>query len=130
MGFFTKDIETMDDLFVHTLRDIYYAEKQIEKALPKMIDKATNAQLKAGFEKHLEQTRGHIERVEEVFESLARVQLPGSSTRRCASAASSISSPRPGAVGRWKRPSTGRGGFVKTACMRGDGSFNSQGLVA
>ena len=59
-----------------------------------------------------------------------RVQLPGSSTRRCASAASSMSSPRPGAVGRWKRPSTGRGGFEKTACMRGDGSFNSQGLVA
>jgi hypothetical protein len=58
-----------------------------------------------------------------------RVQLPGRSTRRCASAASSMSSPRPGAVGRWKRPSTGRGGFEKTACMRGDGSFNSQGLV-
>ena len=41
MGFFSKDIKTLDDLFVHTLRDIYYAEKQIEKALPKMIDKAT-----------------------------------------------------------------------------------------
>ena len=68
MGFFSKDIKTLDDLFVHTLRDIYYAEKQIEKALPKMVDKATNPQLKAGFEKHLEQTRGHIERVEEVFE--------------------------------------------------------------
>ncbi|MFA6155734.1 ferritin-like domain-containing protein [Mesorhizobium sp.] len=68
MGFFSKDIKTLDDLFVHTLRDIYYAEKQIEKALPKMIDKATDPQLKAGFEKHLEQTRGHIERVEEVFE--------------------------------------------------------------
>ncbi|MGX7875951.1 YciE/YciF ferroxidase family protein [Mesorhizobium sp. ORM6] len=68
MGFFSKDIKTLDDLFVHTLRDIYYAEKQIEKALPKMIDKATDAQLKAGFEKHLEQTRGHVERVEEVFE--------------------------------------------------------------
>src|SRR5689334_16076772 len=50
-----------------------------------------------------------------------RVQLPGSSTRRCASAASSMSSPRPGAVGRWKRPSTGRGGFQKTACMLCDG---------
>ena len=53
MGFFSKDIKTLDDLFVHTLRDIYYAEKQIEKALPKMIDKATDPQLKAGFEKHL-----------------------------------------------------------------------------
>lgn len=68
MGFFSKDIKSLDDLFVHTLRDIYYAEKQIEKALPKMIDKATNPALKAGFEKHLEETKGHIERVEKVFE--------------------------------------------------------------
>src|SRR5258705_4286443 len=68
MGFFSKDIKTLDDLFVHTLRDIYYAEKQIEKSLPKMIDKAANPQLKAGFEKHLGQTKGHIERVEQVFE--------------------------------------------------------------
>jgi ferritin-like metal-binding protein YciE len=41
MGFFSKDIKTMDDLFVHTLRDIYYAEKQIVQALPEMIDKAS-----------------------------------------------------------------------------------------
>lgn len=68
MGFFSKDIKSLDDLFVHTLRDIYYAEKQIEKALPKMIDKATNPALKAGFEKHLQETKGHIERVEQVFE--------------------------------------------------------------
>ena len=68
MGFFSKDIKTLDDLFVHTLQDIYYAEKQIEKALPKMIEKATDASLKAGFEKHLQETKGHISRVEEVFE--------------------------------------------------------------
>jgi ferritin-like metal-binding protein YciE len=68
MGFFSKDIKSLDDLFVHTLRDIYYAEKQIEKALPKMIEKATSPQLKAGFEKHLTETQGHIARVEEVFE--------------------------------------------------------------
>lgn len=68
MGFFSKDIKTLDDLFVHTLRDIYYAEKQIEKALPKMIDKATSPELKAGFEKHLQETKGHVERVEQVFE--------------------------------------------------------------
>ena len=49
MALFSKDIETLDDLFVHQLRDIYYAEKQIVKALPKMIDKATNATLKAAF---------------------------------------------------------------------------------
>jgi ferritin-like metal-binding protein YciE len=43
MGLFSKDIQNMDDLFVHQLRDIYYAEAQILKALPKMIDKASNA---------------------------------------------------------------------------------------
>ncbi|MDI6026931.1 ferritin-like domain-containing protein [Corticibacterium sp. UT-5YL-CI-8] len=68
MGFFSKDIKTLDDLFVHTLRDIYYAEKQIEKTLPTMVEKATNPELKAGFEKHLMETKGHIERLEEVFE--------------------------------------------------------------
>jgi ferritin-like metal-binding protein YciE len=68
MGFFSKDITTLDDLFVHTLRDIYYAEKQIAKTLPTMIDKATDPALKAGFEKHLIETKGHIERVEQVFE--------------------------------------------------------------
>lgn len=68
MGIFSKDIKSMDDLFVHTLRDIYYAEKQILKNLPKMIDKATNADLKAGFEKHLIETEGHVERLEKVFE--------------------------------------------------------------
>lgn len=68
MGLFSKDIKSMDDLFVHTLRDIYYAEKQIEKNLPKMIDKATNPLLRQGFEKHLQETKGHIDRVEQVFE--------------------------------------------------------------
>ncbi|MBX3577244.1 MAG: ferritin-like domain-containing protein [Rhizobiaceae bacterium] len=68
MGLFSKDIKTLDDLFVHTLRDIYYAEKQIAKALPDMVSKATNAELKAGFQKHLEETKGHIERVEKVFQ--------------------------------------------------------------
>lgn len=67
MGIFSKDIKTMDDLFVHTLRDIYYAEKQILKNLPKMIDKATSAELRKGFEKHMAETEGHIERVEQVF---------------------------------------------------------------
>ena len=52
MGFFTKDIETMDDLFVHMLRDIYYAEQQIVKALPKMIEKANDPQLKQVFQAH------------------------------------------------------------------------------
>jgi ferritin-like metal-binding protein YciE len=68
MGFFSKDIKSLDDLFVHTLRDIYYAEMEIKKALPDMIDKATNPELRKGFELHLKQTEGHIDRVEEVFE--------------------------------------------------------------
>ena len=68
MGFFSKDIKTLDDLFVHTLRDIYYAENEISKALPDMIDKATNPMLRQGFEKHLEETKGHIANVEQVFE--------------------------------------------------------------
>ena len=67
MGFFSKDIKTMDDLFVHTLRDIYYAEKQILKALPDMIGKATDAQLKQGFQAHLAETKGHVQRLEQVF---------------------------------------------------------------
>ncbi|HEX4693443.1 ferritin-like domain-containing protein [Sphingomonas sp.] len=70
MGLFTKDIETLHDLFLHTLQDIYYAENQITKALPKMIEKATDGQLRAGFEQHLEETRGQIDRLEQVFELL------------------------------------------------------------
>lgn len=68
MGLFSKDIKTMDDLFVHTLRDIYYAEKQIVKNLPKMAKKATDSELKKGFETHLEESKVHIERLEQVFE--------------------------------------------------------------
>ncbi len=67
MGFFSKDIQTMDDLFVHTLKDIYYAENQIVKALPDMIEKATDAQLKQGFQSHLAETKGHVKRLEQVF---------------------------------------------------------------
>jgi ferritin-like metal-binding protein YciE len=68
MGFFTKDIKTMDDLFVHTLRDIYYAENQIAKALPDMVEKATDAGLKQAFQAHLGETTNHIKRVEQVFQ--------------------------------------------------------------
>lgn len=67
MGLFTRDIKTMDDLFVHQLQDIYYAEKQLLKALPKMAGKATEPKLKQGFEEHLKQTEVHVQRLEEVF---------------------------------------------------------------
>ena len=67
MGIFSKDIETFDDLFVHQLQDIYYAEKQLVKALPKMAEKATSPQLKQAFQSHLAETKGHVSRVEQVF---------------------------------------------------------------
>jgi ferritin-like metal-binding protein YciE len=57
----------LEDLYLHQLRDIYYAEKEILKALPDMIEKADAAQLRKAFEEHLEQTRGHVERLEKVF---------------------------------------------------------------
>jgi ferritin-like metal-binding protein YciE len=68
MGLFTKDIKTMNDLFVHQLQDIYYAEKQLVKALPKMADKATDKQLKQGFLTHLDETNVHVQRLEQVFQ--------------------------------------------------------------
>lgn len=68
MGLFTKDIATMDDLFVHQLKDIYYAEKRILKSLPKMIDKATAPELKSGFQRHLAETETHVTRLELVFQ--------------------------------------------------------------
>jgi ferritin-like metal-binding protein YciE len=68
MGIFSKDIKTLDDLFVHQLQDIYYAEKQLLKALPKMAQKSTSPQLRSAFEAHLRETEGHVARVEQVFE--------------------------------------------------------------
>lgn len=67
MGFFSKDIQNFDDLFVHTLRDIYYAEQQIAKSLPDMISKASDPALKKGFETHLGETKNQISRLEQVF---------------------------------------------------------------
>ena len=67
MGLLSKPIKTLDDLFVHTLQDIYYAEQQITKALPKMIEKATDPQLKQAFQSHLAETKNHVTRVEQVF---------------------------------------------------------------
>ena len=70
MGLFTKDIATFDDLFLHQLQDIYYAQHQITKALPTMIEKATSPDLKAGFQTHLRETEGQIERLDRVFDLL------------------------------------------------------------
>lgn len=70
MGLFTKDIVTFEDLFLHQLQDVYYAENQITKALPTMIEKATDAGLKASFQMHLSETEGQIRRLEQVFDRL------------------------------------------------------------
>ena len=67
MGLFSKDIKKMDDLFVHTLRDMYYAKNQILKALPTMIEKATDASLKQAFQAHLGETKNQVTRLEQVF---------------------------------------------------------------
>jgi len=68
MGLFSKDIKTLDDLFLHQLQDIYYAEKQLVKALPKMAEKATSPQLGQAFKSHLKETEGHVARLEQVFQ--------------------------------------------------------------
>ena len=71
MGLFSKDIKTMNDLFVHALRDIYYAENQILKALPEMIEKATDAQLKQAFQSHLAETKNHAESLKTLLEQFS-----------------------------------------------------------
>lgn len=72
MGLFSKDIKSMDDLFLHTLQDVYYAENQIVKALPKLIEKATNRELTAGLRSHLRETEVQVTRLEQVFEALGQ----------------------------------------------------------
>jgi ferritin-like metal-binding protein YciE len=62
----------LDDLFLDTLKDIYYAERQILKALPKMAKAATSPELKAGFEQHHTETEGQVERLQQVFEILGK----------------------------------------------------------
>lgn len=64
------DMETLRDLYVEELKDLYSAEKQLVRALPKMAKNASNDELKAAFENHLAETQGHVERLEEIFESL------------------------------------------------------------
>ncbi|NTE85508.1 ferritin-like domain-containing protein [Agrobacterium rubi] len=64
--------KTLDDLFYDTLKDIYYAERQVLKALPKMARAATDPKLKAAFEQHKEETQGQIERLQDVFELIGK----------------------------------------------------------
>ena len=64
--------KTLEDLFYDTLKDIYFAERQILRALPKMARAAQSTELKAGFEKHREETEGHVERLQQVFEIIGK----------------------------------------------------------
>lgn len=65
----TMKLTTLQDLFVHELKDLYSAETQLVKALPKLAKAATNEELKAGFEEHLEQTKEHVARLEQIAEA-------------------------------------------------------------
>ncbi|MDU0343726.1 YciE/YciF ferroxidase family protein [Bosea rubneri] len=67
-----NDPKTLNDLFLDTLKDIYYAEKQILKALPKMAKAATAPELKQAFEKHRDETEMHVERLTDVFEIVGK----------------------------------------------------------
>ncbi len=64
-------IKSMEDLFLDQLRDIYHAEKQLVKALPKMAKNSTSAELRNAFHEHLRQTEEHVSRAEQVFERIA-----------------------------------------------------------
>jgi ferritin-like metal-binding protein YciE len=66
------EIDSLQKLYVDELKDIYSAEKQILQALPRMAKKATNLQLRQGFEEHLEQTKVQVERLDRIFEGLER----------------------------------------------------------
>lgn len=70
MGIFSKPITSLDDLFMHTLQDMYYAENQIAKNLPTMVEKANDPQLKQGFQTHLTETQNQLKRLDQVFQAL------------------------------------------------------------
>ena len=72
MGLFSTPIKTLDDLFTHTLQDIYYAENQIVKNLPTMIEKAHSPELKLAFQSHLAETQNQVQRLEQVFQMLGK----------------------------------------------------------
>jgi ferritin-like metal-binding protein YciE len=72
-------LSSLNDLFIDELKDLYSAENQILKELPKMADNASNFELRAGFREHLEQTREHVSRLEQIFEALG--EEPGG--KRC-----------------------------------------------
>lgn len=72
-------MNTLQDLFLDALADMYYAEKQLAKALPKMAKTATHAELREGFESHLAETEGHVQKLEQIFEMFGEK----AKTKRC-----------------------------------------------
>ena len=78
--------ETMQELLLDELRDLYDAEKQLTKALPEMAEAATTQELRDAFSEHLEQTRGHVQRLEQIFEDIGEK----SSGKKCAAMAGLI----------------------------------------
>jgi ferritin-like metal-binding protein YciE len=73
-------LRSLEDLFIHELKDLYHAEKQLVRALPKMAKAASSEKLRDGFESHLAQTNEHVSRLEEIFEMLGK----GSRGEKCA----------------------------------------------
>jgi ferritin-like metal-binding protein YciE len=67
-----KSANPLEDLFTETLKDIYFAEKQILRALPKMAKEATSPELKEAFEKHRDETEDQVERLNQIFDSMGR----------------------------------------------------------
>jgi ferritin-like metal-binding protein YciE len=70
-------LKSLHDLFVEELQDMYSAENMILKALPKMMDAATSTELRDGFEQHMEQTRGHVQRLDKIFDQLSGADRKG-----------------------------------------------------
>ena len=65
-------VETLRDFYIEELKDLYNAESQLMKALPKMVKAATSPDLKSAFENHFEETRGHVDRLETIFKGLEK----------------------------------------------------------
>lgn len=65
-----EKIVSLEDLLIHELRDIYHAEQQLVKALPKVAQKVTSPELKSAIEEHLRETEGHVDRLEKIFDLL------------------------------------------------------------
>ena len=78
MRFTSIKLNSLRDLYLEELRDLYSAENQLVAALPKMADAATDPQLKNAFQSHLEQTKGHVSRLETIFQELG--EDPGGET--------------------------------------------------